>query len=419
MICIDMNTGNDSGSGGENVRRISGNDSSPYRKKYSGQGSNSTMRNGGSPTRDPSQWRSYSTEPDPIDPTAPPIPKFDIDPDVPLEAMVPLKTTSESEQSDSGSRHQQTGLIIGDEMLNRDPNTTYEMQRKKERIMMQSLRRKQEAEENRIRLDAEARLKKEEEAKKEEEKLRKKEEGIRMPQPVSARPVPRMRPKGSANSGAATPRQRPQTIHVDKNADITDALRPTRGNRGSSSNLSALHRSESRNSIVSNGGGGYPRTPTGGVSLAGMGSNRRPSTTPNNARTASKGPSRRGSVTYITQENNSDSPRMSRMDRNSRSVSQPRGKRDSSVSSAYGGVDLVGNRLSASTRYRGSRESLQSGMTYSARKNSQSSMYNDNDYYYGGSMRDLNNGHGRPRKASSVSHLGQKHCKHNGASPLK
>ena len=58
-----------------------------------------------------------------------------------------------------------------------------------------------------------------------------------MPQPVSARPVPRMRPKGSANSGATTPRQRPQTIHVDKNADVTDALR-SRGNRGSSSNLS-------------------------------------------------------------------------------------------------------------------------------------------------------------------------------------
>ena len=31
----------------------------------------------------------------------------------------------------------------------------------------------------------------------------------------------------------------------------------------------------------------------------------------------------------------------------------------------------------------------------------------DNDYYYGGSMRDLNNGYGRPRKASSVSHLGE------------
>ena len=59
-----------------------------------------------------------------------------------------------------------------------------------------------------------------------------------MPQPVSARPVPRMRPKGSANSGATTPRQRPQTIHVDKNADVADSLRTSRGNRGSSSNLS-------------------------------------------------------------------------------------------------------------------------------------------------------------------------------------
>ena len=37
-----------------------------------------------------------------------------------------------------------------------------------------------------------------------------------------------------------------------------------------------------------------------------------------------------------------DSPRMSRMDRNSRSVSQPRGKRDSSVSSAYGGGIFYG-----------------------------------------------------------------------------
>ena len=44
-------------------------------------------------------------------------------------------------------------------------------------------------------------------------------------------------------------------------------------------------------------------------------------------------------------------------------------------------VDLVGNRLSASTRYRGSRESLQSGMTYSARKNSQSSMYNGTRFF--------------------------------------
>ena len=60
-----------------------------------------------------------------------------------------------------------------------------------------------------------------------------------MPEPVSARPVPRMRPKSSANPGGSmTPRQRPQTIHVDKNADVNDALRSSRGNRGSSSNLS-------------------------------------------------------------------------------------------------------------------------------------------------------------------------------------
>ena len=55
---------------------------------------------------------------------------------------------------------------------------------------------------------------------------------------------------------------------------------------------------------MSNGGGGYSRTPGSGISIAGMGTNRRPSTTPNNQRPAPKGPSRRGSVTYITQENN-------------------------------------------------------------------------------------------------------------------
>jgi len=270
--------------------------------------------------------------------------------------MVPLKTTSESEQSDvGGTRPHQTGLIIGDEMLNVDPTTQYEMQRKKERIMMQSLRRKQQAEENKNKIDAEARRKREEEAKNEEEKLRKKEEekirreaileqfkmkkemekmeeqGIRMPEPVSARPVPRMRPKGSANSGAMTPRQRPNTIHVDKNADVGDTLRSSRGNRGSSSNISALHRSESRNSLISNGGAGYSQTPASGVSIAGMGTNRRPSTTPTNQRPTAKGPSRRGSVTYISQENNAAN----------RPPSGPSGiptiQRHASSASAYGG----------------------------------------------------------------------------------
>lgn len=55
--------------------------------------------------------------------------------------------------------------------------------------------------------------------------------------------------------------------------------------------------------------------------------------------------------------------------------------------------------------YRGSRESLHSGMTYSARRGSNASMYED-DYYYGGSMRDLSSRHGNRRKSTSQSHIG-------------
>ena len=170
-----MNNGNDSGSGAETIRKGSAgrNGNSPYRSKYTP----GIQGNSGSPTRDPSQWRSYSNDPDPMDPSVPAIPKFDIDPDIPLETMAPMNPTSESEQSDAGgNRAHQTGLIIGDEMLNVDPNTQYEMQRKKERIMQQSLRRKEQAEQNKIKQDAEARRKREEEARIEEEKQFKKEE---------------------------------------------------------------------------------------------------------------------------------------------------------------------------------------------------------------------------------------------------
>ena len=66
-----------------------------------------------------------------------------------------------------------TGLIIGDDLVRaKDPGVMDEMQRKKERIMMQSLRRKQQGEENRLRKLEEERLKKEEEAMKEEERNR-------------------------------------------------------------------------------------------------------------------------------------------------------------------------------------------------------------------------------------------------------
>merc|ERR1719266_2576627 len=138
-----------------------------------------------------------------------------------------------------------------------------------ERIMMQSLRRKQQAEENRLRKLEEERLKKEEEARKEDERIRKKEEekarkeaileqhklkkemdraeeeGRRMPEPVSAKPVPKLRAKSATKAGG---RPRPKTIHVDQDADVNTALQ-SRGPRGSISNISGMTRADSRNSI--------------------------------------------------------------------------------------------------------------------------------------------------------------------------
>ena len=56
-----------------------------------------------------------------------------------------------------------------------------------------------------------------------------------MPEPVSARPVPKLR--SSSTMGRPT-RPRPKTIHVDQDADIGMALANSRGPRGSSSNIS-------------------------------------------------------------------------------------------------------------------------------------------------------------------------------------
>ena len=143
---------------------VGGRTTSPYRRKYT-----PPMRNGsGSPTRhnnDTSPWDSYQ----------PPVTKFEIDPDVPLEAMAPIGSeTSESESDGQMTKHK--ALLIGNDLLKSDPNTQDEMQRKKERIMMQSLRRRQEQEESRIQREEEARRREEEEKIREEEKLRKKEE---------------------------------------------------------------------------------------------------------------------------------------------------------------------------------------------------------------------------------------------------
>ena len=58
-----------------------------------------------------------------------------------------------------------------------------------------------------------------------------------IPEPVSARPVPKLRPK-SAAAAKAPIRPRPKTIHVDQGADVSASLQSSRGPRGSSSNLS-------------------------------------------------------------------------------------------------------------------------------------------------------------------------------------
>merc|ERR550519_3309612 len=131
MIMLDMNDGDDVDSRGL----------SPNRKMSPGQRL-------GSPSRyiDPSQWNSFGEE-QMVHPDDPVIPKFDVDPDVPLETMVPLGETQSD--SDGGKQNGGTGLIIGDDMLTKDAETNDEMARKKEKIMMQSLRRKQQAEENR------------------------------------------------------------------------------------------------------------------------------------------------------------------------------------------------------------------------------------------------------------------------------
>ena len=55
-----------------------------------------------------------------------------------------------------------------------------------------------------------------------------------MPEPVSAKPVPKLRAK-SANKPPGRPR--PKTIHVDQDADMSSAL-GSRGPRGSISNIS-------------------------------------------------------------------------------------------------------------------------------------------------------------------------------------
>jgi calmodulin-regulated spectrin-associated protein len=76
------------------------------------------------------------------------------------------------------------------------------------------------------------------------------------------------------------------------------------------------------------------------------------------------------------------------------------------VSSAYGGAGSSSGMRNDS--FRSSRDSLVSRRTYTARRGSNASLYDEeDDYYYGGSLRDVSyGGHSGRRKSSSANYLG-------------
>ncbi|KAK3922426.1 Patronin, partial [Frankliniella fusca] len=163
-----------------------------------------------------------------------------------------------SGSDDSEGASAGVGLVIGNELSNPDPSAMDEMERKKERIMLLSLQRRQQQEEMKARKEMEAQQRRESEKMKEEEKARKKEEERIRRQAIleqhklkkaleeaeregktidkdllnSVKTIPKMRNK-------TVTRPRPKTIHVDSgNVEMAEGLlSPSRGKKGSTSNL--------------------------------------------------------------------------------------------------------------------------------------------------------------------------------------
>ncbi|XP_062561634.1 patronin isoform X30 [Armigeres subalbatus] len=172
-------------------------------------------------------------------------------------------------------------LVIGNDAGNLDPNSVDEMERKKEKIMLLSLQRRQQAEEAKARKEIDAMQRREKEREKEEERARKKEEQFARRQAIleahklkkaieeaeregktidrellikhqqsqaqlnqsgrggdggmhqsSSTPAPKMRPQKLS-------RPRPKTIHVETGSvDLSEASSlSSRGKKGSNSNL--------------------------------------------------------------------------------------------------------------------------------------------------------------------------------------
>ncbi|XP_033208972.1 patronin isoform X3 [Belonocnema kinseyi] len=162
------------------------------------------------------------------------------------------------DSSADGRQATGVGLVIGNQLANPDPNSLDEMERKKERIMLLSLQRRQQQEELKERKEAEAQARREEEKFKEEERARKKdeerqrraaileqyklkkaiEEAEREGKVLDKDLLNAIKPTKLRNK-VTTSRPRPKTIHVDAGAELdSGALTPSRGKKGSSSNLS-------------------------------------------------------------------------------------------------------------------------------------------------------------------------------------
>ncbi|XP_077268254.1 calmodulin-regulated spectrin-associated protein patronin isoform X12 [Temnothorax americanus] len=162
------------------------------------------------------------------------------------------------DSSTEGRHASGVGLVIGNQLTNPDPNSMDEMEKKKERIMLMSLQRRQRQEEIKERKEAETQARREQEKLKAEERARKKEEerqrraailehhkvkkaieeAEREGKVIDKELLNAINPAKLRNK-TATARPRPKTIHGDAGAVLdSGALTPSRGKKGSSSNLS-------------------------------------------------------------------------------------------------------------------------------------------------------------------------------------
>ncbi|XP_071566319.1 patronin isoform X10 [Temnothorax nylanderi] len=162
------------------------------------------------------------------------------------------------DSSTEGRHASGVGLVIGNQLTNPDPNSMDEMEKKKEKIMLMSLQRRQRQEEIKERKEAETQARREQEKLKAEERARKKEEerqrraailehhkvkkaieeAEREGKVIDKELLNAINPAKLRNK-TATARPRPKTIHGDAGAVLdSGALTPSRGKKGSSSNLS-------------------------------------------------------------------------------------------------------------------------------------------------------------------------------------